>query len=129
VDIVIPLNISAAKTMLVEPAVTAKYIGSGDLEVLATPMMIALMEAASLDAVQSHLPDGWTTVGTKVEVDHIRATPEGDVVKAEAVLVKQEGRLLTFSVHAHDSKGAVGQGRHQRVIVDRKKFVQKMRQF
>ena len=122
----IPLNISAKKTMVVEPAVTAQHIGSGSVAVLATPMMIALMEAAALDSVQEHLPEGWTTVGTKVEVEHIRATPVGEIVTAEAFLVRQEGQSLTFSVLANDSSGVIGQGHHQRFIVDREKFLNKL---
>lgn len=122
-DIKIPLDVSAQKTLLVEPAVTARYIGSGTVPVLATPMLIALMEAASLDAVQEYLPQGWITVGTKVDVEHVRATPEGDVVTAEAVLVRQEGRSLTFSVQAKDSSGVIGQGLHQRFMVDQEKFL------
>ncbi len=125
-DFQIPLNISAKKTMVVEPANTAEHIGSGSVSVLATPMMIALMEAAALDAVQEHLPEGWTTVGTKVDVEHIRATPVGEIVTAEALLVGQEGKSLTFSVHAKDSSGIIGQGHHRRFIVDREKFLSKL---
>jgi predicted thioesterase len=122
-DFYIPPNITAKKTMAVEPAVTADHIGSGDLAVLATPMMIALMESAALDVVQEHLPSGWTTVGTKVDVEHLRATPVGGIVTAEATLVKQEGRSLTFSVQAADGSGIIGQGLHRRFIVDREKFL------
>ncbi len=122
-DFKIPENTSAQRTMVVEPAVTAQHIGSGNMEVLATPMMIALMEAAALDAVQDYLPDGWTTVGTKVEVEHVRAAPLGEIVSAEAALIKQEGRLLTFAVQAKDASGLVGQGQHQRVIVNIEKFL------
>jgi fluoroacetyl-CoA thioesterase len=122
-DFMIPKNISAQRTMVVEPAVTALHIGSGNMEVLATPMMIALMEAAALDVVQEYLPEGWTTVGTKVEVEHIRATPLGEIVTAEATLVKQEGRGLTFAVEAKDGSGLIGQGRHLRVIVNTERFL------
>jgi fluoroacetyl-CoA thioesterase len=122
-EIKIPLDVSAKKTLLVEPAVTAQYIGSGTVPVLATPMMIALMEAAALEAVHDYLPRGWITVGTKVDVEHVKATPVGEAVTAEAVLVKQEGRSLTFSVHAKDSSGIIGQGLHQRFMVDREKFL------
>jgi predicted thioesterase len=122
----IPLNIAAKKSLVVEPAVTADHIGSGSLSVLATPMMIALMESAALEVVQEHLPAGWTTVGTKVDVEHIRATPVGDIVSAEANLVEREGRSLTFSVQAKDSSGIIGQGLHRRFIVNCEKFLSKL---
>ena len=126
-DINIPIDVSAKKTLLVEPAVTAQHIGSGSVHVLATPMLIALMEAAALEAVQAYLSQGWITVGTKVEVEHVRATPLGEVVTAEAVLIRQEGRSLTFSVLAKDSSGIIGQGRHQRFLVEKEKFLEKLK--
>ncbi len=126
-EIKIPLEVSAKKTMVVEPAVTAQHIGSGAVAVLATPMLIALMEAAALEAVKEYLPQGWTTVGTKVDVEHMRATPLGDIVTAEAILIKQDGRSLTFSVQAKDSSGIIGQGLHQRFLVDREKFIKKLK--
>lgn len=125
-DFKIPPNISAQRKMVVEPAVTAQYIGSGNVEVLATPMMIALMEAAALDVVQKYLPEGWTTVGTKVEVEHVRASPLGEIITAEATLVKQEGRSLTFVVQAKDGSGLIGQGQHQRVIINLEKFLSRL---
>lgn len=126
-DIQLPLNISAQKTMVVDPEVTAQSIGSGTVEVLATPMMIALMEAVALDAVQEYLPEGWTTVGTKVDVEHTRATPVGESVQAEAVLVRQAGKSLMFYVQAMDSSGIIGQGYHRRAMVDREKFLSQLK--
>lgn len=76
-DFLIPLNISATRSLLVEKAHSAREIGSGDMDVLATPMLIALMEAAALAAVQTYLAAGWSTVGTRVDVEHLRATPQG----------------------------------------------------
>ena len=122
----IPLYTSAARSIIVEEAYTAKFIGSGIVDVLATPMMIALMENAALDAVQTYLAEGWTTVGTKVDIEHLRATPVGEKVTAEATLIKQEGRSLEFSVAARDAQGIIGQGSHKRFIVDLKKFTQNL---
>lgn len=113
--------------MVVDPEVTAQSIGSGTVEVLATPMMIALMEAVALDAVQEYLPEGWTTVGTKVDVEHTRATPVGESVQAEAVLVRQAGKSLMFYVQAMDSSGIIGQGYHRRAMVDREKFLSQLK--
>ncbi|MBN1223886.1 MAG: thioesterase family protein [Candidatus Aminicenantes bacterium] len=121
-----PQDVSARQSVFVEKALSAREIGSGNVDVLATPMMIALMEAAALEAVQSYLPEGWTTVGTKVEVDHTRATMLGDDVTAEATLIKREGRKLDFIVVALDSRGLIGQGHHQRFIVNVEEFMSKV---
>ena len=125
-DFDIPDQVSAKQTMVVERAHAASEIGSGSLEVLATPMMIALMEAAAVDAVQEYLPEGWTTVGTRVDVEHLRATPLGGVVIAEANLVKREGRVLGFSVSASDNAGVIGQGNHRRHIINMARFLDKL---
>jgi predicted thioesterase len=125
-DFVIPDQVSAKKTMVVERAHAASEIGSGSVEVLATPMMIALMEAAAVDAVQEYLPEGWTTVGTRVDVEHMRATPLGGVVTAEASLVQREERVLTFAITASDSTGIIGQGNHQRHIINLDKFMARL---
>jgi predicted thioesterase len=125
-DFVIPDQVSAKQTMVVEKAHVATQIGSGNVEVLATPIMIALMEAAAVHAVQEYLPQGWTTVGTRVDVEHLRATPLGGVVTAEANLVKREERILEFAVTAFDSTGIIGQGHHQRFIINLKRFMEKL---
>lgn len=120
----IPDQVSARETMVVERVHTASEIGSGSVEVLATPMMIALMEAAAVEAVQEYMPEGWTTVGTRVDVEHIRATPLGGVVTAEAFFVKRKGRVLEFAVTASDSTGVIGQGDHQRHIINLERFME-----
>ena len=119
----IPDQVSASQAMVVERAHVASEIGSGSVEVLATPMMIALMEAAAVEAVQEFLPEGWTTVGTRVNVEHMRPTPLGGVVTAEAIFIKREGRALEFAVSASDSTGVIGQGNHQRHIINLEKFM------
>lgn len=119
----IPLEVTARRSVLVDESLTAEKIGSGDVFVLATPMMIALMEAAALEAVQPYLSEGWTTVGTKVDIEHIRATPVGEEVTAQATLVKVENRSLEFTVTARDGRGLIGQGLHRRFIVNHKDFI------
>jgi len=121
----LPLNSTATLTIKVEEAYTAKFIGSGIVNVLATPMLIALMENAAMDAVQEFLPEGYTTVGYKVNIVHQRATPVGEEVSAEAILMKQDDKALFFQVQARDQQGVVGYGEHQRVIIEQKKFMQK----
>lgn len=104
---------------------TAPHVGSGRIKVLATPVMVNLMEAASLQAVEGLLPEGHQTVGTHLNVRHIAATPVGLRVTATAELVKIEKRTLTFSVSAEDEKGPIGDGEHVRIIVNVAKFDQR----
>lgn len=105
---------------------TARKLGSGDMDVFATPAMVALMENAAMNAVASHLPEGSTTVGSFIETSHIKPSGLGETVTATAVLEDAEGRKLTFKVTAADSKGTIGEGRHIRYIVDREKFLSKL---
>jgi fluoroacetyl-CoA thioesterase len=126
-EALIPLNASERRTLLVEREHTARELGSGSVEVLATPMLIALMEAAALDAVQDYLAEGWTTVGIRVDVEHLRATPLGGKVTAEATLAKREDRVLVFAVQAWDGSGLVGQGTHTRAIINTEKFMNRLK--
>jgi fluoroacetyl-CoA thioesterase len=104
---------------------TAVSYGSGDLDVYATPAMTALMENAAMNCVKQELPDGFTTVGIEINVKHIRATPIGVKVRAEALLEKVEGKQLIFKVEAYDDMGKIGEGIHKRYIVDSNKFIKK----
>lgn len=106
---------------------TAEAFGSGLVPVYATPAMVGLMEEAAVHALEGHLAEGQTTVGTKLEIEHLAATPLGDEVRAEAVLTAVEGRTLTFSLAAFDSREPIGRGRHERVIVSRERFLDKVR--
>ena len=105
---------------------TAHAFGSGDVLVYATPAMVALMEQAAVHALADHLSAGQTTVGTKLEITHLAATPVGDTVRAEAVLSSIDGRRLTFEVTAWDSTEKIGEGVHERVIVSRERFVERV---
>jgi len=123
----IPDSTTCSVTITVEKTHTAAAFGSGNVDVLATPMMIALMEQAARDAVQPHLPKGFTTVGTRVDVAHNGATLIGHKVTATAKLEKNDGRKLQFSVKAVDDSGQeVGSGKHSRFIIDLAKFLQKL---
>lgn len=104
----------------------ARTLGSGDLAVLATPAMAALMENAAMNAVAPQLPEGSTTVGSLLEITHNRPSGMGEKVTATATLEEAEGRKLTFKVVAADSKGIIGEGRHIRFIVDAKRFMAKL---
>lgn len=115
---------SRAKVTLENCAVT---LGSGDMEVFATPAMVALMENAAMKAVAEALPEGSTTVGAEMNTTHIKPSGIGAEVLATAVLTAVEGRKLTFNVGAADQVGMIGEGVHVRYVVDREKFLSKVR--
>ena len=104
----------------------AVTMGSGDMEVFATPAMVALMENAAMKAVAAELSEGATTVGAMMNTSHIKPSPLGAEVSATAVLTEVDGRKLTFSVKASDEAGVVGEGTHIRYIVDRERFLSKL---
>jgi predicted thioesterase len=106
---------------------TAVAARSGDVPVLGTPRLLALCEEASVVALDGRLDDGKTTVGMRIQLDHLAPTAVGGEVRAEAVLEKVEGPRLTFTVSAHDGRGLVGVGRVTRVIVNRERFLEKLR--
>ncbi|MBQ9479120.1 MAG: thioesterase family protein [Selenomonadaceae bacterium] len=97
-------------------------MGSGSLNVLSTPSMLALMERAANELVNRHLPLEQTSVGTSLNVEHKAATPIGLTLRAEAELIAIDGRKLTFKVRAFDEREEIGAGMHERFIVNRKKF-------
>ena len=101
---------------------TAPRVGSGAIHVLATPVMINLFEAASLAAVERLLPPGHQSLGTVLDIRHIAATPVGMRVRASAVVEKIEGRTVFFRVEAHDERELIGDGRHERVVVNVARF-------
>ena len=105
---------------------TAPHVGSGKIGVLATPIMVNLMEAAALAAVERYMPPGYQTVGTHLDVKHFAATPVGLRVRAHAELVKVEGRTLTFTIRAVDEREAIGEGVHERLIINVERFDQRM---
>ena len=112
--------------LTVTDAVTAVMVGSGDMPVLATPMMMALMENAAMLAVQYALPEGCTTVGGHIESSHLRPSKIGDVVRAEAEVTKVDGKKIEFKVSAYCGDTLLGEGTHLRFIVDREKFMSKL---
>jgi predicted thioesterase len=105
---------------------TAPHVGSGKIGVLATPIMVNLMEAAALQAVERYMPPGHQTVGTHLDVKHFAATPVGLRVRAHAELVRVDGRTLTFTIRAVDEREAIGEGVHERLIINVERFDQRM---
>jgi fluoroacetyl-CoA thioesterase len=107
---------------------TAPHIGSGHIRVLATPVLVILMEAAALQAVDGLLPEGYQTVGIHLDVRHFAATPVGMRVTASAEVIRVDGRSITFHVLAEDEKEPIGEGTHERVIVNVARFDQRIQQ-
>jgi predicted thioesterase len=118
----LPIGREGRAELVVGEAHTAPRVGSGRVHVLATPVMINLMEAAALDAVEALLPEGHQSLGIHLDVSHHAATPVGMGVVATARLVGVEGRRLRFSVEAHDEKETIGDGTHERVVVNVARF-------
>ncbi len=112
--------------LVVSEAHTAPRVGSGRVHVLATPVMINLMEAAALAAVEALLPEGHQSLGIRLDVTHHAATPVGMRVQATAELVGLEGRKLRFRVEARDEKETIGEGTHERVVVNVARFDQRL---
>ena len=112
--------------LMVTEAVTAIEMGSGDMPVLATPAMMALMENAAMLAVARHLPEGCTTVGGHITASHLKPTPVGETVTATATVTRVEGKKIEFKVEAHCGDTLLGEGTHLRFIVDREKFLSRL---
>lgn len=104
----------------------ATAVGSGVAPVFASPILIALMEAASVDCVEKLLPEGYQSLGTHLDVAHTAPTPRGLTVTAEATLIAIAGRKLTFRVAAHDGVEAIGAGTHTRIVVDTPRFMARL---
>lgn len=113
-------------TMVVEERHLACQVGSGDLRVLATPVMLALMENAAMLCVADQLDAESTTVGGHIAASHLKPTGIGHTVTATAELTAAEGRKLTFKVSASDEEGLIGEGEHLRFVVGRERFMKKV---
>ena len=125
VIIMLTVGIKGTQSVTVANDNTAAAMGSGTLAVFATPAMIALMEKTAYISVQNELDEGCGSVGTLLNVKHLAATPVGMQVTCESELVEIDGRRLVFSVKAYDEKGLIGEGTHERFIVQNEKFLAK----
>lgn len=121
------IGLSYTATTTVNQNNTALALGSGDMEVFATPAMIALMENAAMNAVAPHLEAGQTTVGTQITTSHIKASALGATISATATLTAVDGRSLTFAIAAREGDKIIGEGSHTRFIVDRERFLAKLK--
>lgn len=116
-------GISHTAGIIVTDEISALKMGSGNLEVLATPAMVALMENAAMNAVKPFLEEGESTVGAFISTTHEHPTHIGETVSATATLTEIEGRKLTFTVEASDSKGIIGRGTHIRYVISVERFM------
>lgn len=119
----VEIGLKHVSEQVVTDAVTAIALGSGDMPVLATPAMMALMENAAMLAVADALPEGCTTVGGQIESSHLKPTKVGEKVEAVAEVVKVDGKKIFFKVAAYCGDVLLGEGTHLRFVVDREKFM------
>lgn len=115
-------GLTGAAEILVGTRDTAPHVGSGKVKVLATPVMVGLMEEASLNAVEGLLPAGHQTVGTRLDITHVAATPVGLRVTARAEVTRVDGRRITFRVWADDERERIGEGTHERIVIEVARF-------
>ena len=120
------VGLKHTSTLVVTDDVTAVKIGSGDMAVLATPAMMALMENAAMLAVADELPEGCTTVGGHIASSHLKPSKVGDTVTATAKVVKVDGKKIEFKVSAYSGDVLIGEGSHLRFVVDRERFLSKI---
>lgn len=118
----IPVGQTGTSQLIVGDEHTASRVGSGRIPVLATPVMINVIEAAALAAVEHLLPGGHQSLGTLLQVSHVAATPVGMQVTAEAKVTAVEGRIIKFTVTARDQQDLIGEGSHERVVVNVARF-------
>ncbi len=122
------VGIRGTQKVIVTEEMTAKKLGSGELPVLATPQMIVLMENTAYKSVAEYLEEGQGTVGTKICVSHLSATPVGMEISLESELIGVERKRLVFTVKAYDAAGCISEGEHERFIVDNQRFLEKTQQ-
>ena len=118
-------GIKGHQELVVTQELTAKNMGSGVMDVFATPAMLALMEKTAFTSVAEYLNEGCGSVGTKVDIEHVASSPVGMKITCDSELIEIEGRKLVFKVEAYDDKGLIGKGTHERFIVENKKFQEK----
>ena len=119
-------GLRAEQTFIVEEQYTAGHVGSGSLRVLATPGMIGFIERVARDLMEANLPEGLSSVGVRVDVRHLAATPVGGQVRVACEVVETDGRRVDFAVVAWDEFEKVGEGLHQRYVIDVERFLKRL---
>jgi len=120
------LGLKAEFEIIVSPNDTARQYGSGGLEVFASPALVALMEKTAMIAIENNLQKGQNSVGTEINIKHVKATPVGEAVLCLAELIEIDRSRLNFKVEAFDSQGMIAYGHHQRFLIDEKRFMDKI---
>src|SRR4029079_13368279 len=123
----LPAGLAGTAEMVVGEQHTAPRVGSGRIRVLATPVMINLIEAAALAAVEQSLPEHHQSLGTHLDITHVAATPVGMRVRATAEVLRTEGRTIFFKVRAEDERDLIGEGTHERVVVNVERFDERVK--
>jgi predicted thioesterase len=122
----IQIGLAAEASATVDDRLLATAMGSGSIAVYATPAMVALMEAAAVDALASALPEGQSSVGIALNIRHLAATPPGRQVRAHAQVIQVQGNKVTFQVQAWDEREMIGDGTHTRYVIDVARFVERV---
>ena len=122
----IPIDSTRTETYTVEEKHIADFLGSGKVAVLSTPSMILMMEHTAMLHAQEHLPEGWITVGVKVCINHLKASKKGSEIKVHTKLKNQDRKRLIYEVEAFDGENKIGDGEHERFIVNKEKFMQSL---
>ena len=122
----IPVGATATREIIVTREMTVAHFVETMPEVFGTPIMIYHLEVTSADAITAHLPEGWVSVGTAVNVRHLAATPVGDKVTLKAIVTEVGNNTVTFAVEAYDSKDKIGDGTHVRAVVELERFMRRV---
>ena len=122
----IQIGLAAERSETVTELLLATRLGSGSVEVYATPAMVALIESAAVAAIEPLLPEGQSSVGIALDVKHLAATPPGQQVRARTEVAKVDGRKVTFKVQAWDERELIGEGTHTRFVIDVERFMQRV---
>ncbi|MBO7277323.1 MAG: thioesterase family protein [Bacteroidales bacterium] len=123
----IPLNLCNEEREIVNANNVATVVGSGSVEVFATPAMIALMEKTANNSLRNHLPEGCVTVGVEINTKHIKASGLGKEIVCKSELIKVDGKKLFFNISAYEGEDLIGQASHTRVVVDKEKFLNNLK--
>ena len=123
----IPLNLCNEEREIVNANNVATVVGSGSVEVFATPAMIVLMEKTANNSLRNHLPEGCVTVGVEINTKHIKASGLGKEIVCKSELIKVDGKKLFFNISAYEGEDLIGQASHTRVVVDKEKFLNNLK--
>jgi predicted thioesterase len=123
----LPVGVKHSLEMVVGTGESARHFGSGLVDVYATPALVAFLEKTSLESILSYLPEGYTSVGSEIQLKHLKASSLGSNIRSDSYLKKIEGKKVFFEWHAWDEKGLIGIGTHTRVIIREREFMERLK--